>query len=110
MFDDPDPDSREVHLRARGVASVFMTDDALGAFWSGAWLGSHQVGPSSLLLEVELSPTQLDSENCGQVGGEQPGTAERAALLANNNPTMEPPNGPNETWMVQMKMDKSGWN
>ena len=98
-----------MYLRARGVASVFMTDDALGAFWSGAWLGSHQVGPSSLLLEVELSPTQLDSENCGQVGGEQPG-AERAALLANNNPTMEPPNGPNETWMVQMKMDKSGWN
>ena len=30
MFDDPDPDSREVYLRARGVASVFMTESALG--------------------------------------------------------------------------------
>ena len=59
------------------------------------------------LLAPLSHPTGLGE--LSTLGGELAG-AERAALLANNNPTMEPPNGPNETWMVQMKMDKSGWN
>ena len=103
----------EVYLRARGVASVFMTDDALGAFWSGAWF-LNQVGPSSLWQWSDCwhrFPTQLDSENCplGPEVSLLPGTAERAALLANNNPTtIEPPNGPNETWVKMDGFDENG--
>ena len=95
----------EVYLRARGVASVFMTDDALGAFWSGAWF-LNQVGPSSLWQWSDLWErflTQVDSENCGQVGGEEAGGREQPAI-ANNNPTDD-----GATKRSERDMDENGW-
>ena len=87
----------DMYLRARGVVSVFMTDDALGgggSFWSGAWLGWNQVGPSSLWSEERAPPHKRSQpqlhpeENCGvATGGERAGKLERAAR-PNNNPTL----------------------
>ena len=90
------------YLRARGVVSVFMTDDALGgggSSWCGPWLLS---GPSSLWragglssslwreerLPARSQPQLHPEENCGVATG---GEAGNWRALPNNNPEHELP-------------------
>ena len=93
------------YLRARGVVSVFMTDDALGgggSSWCGPWL---LVGPSSLWREERLparsQPQLHPEENCGVATG---GEAGNWRALPNNNPEHELPPKPLTATKTQMEI------